>query len=124
VPPGPSCFTFRPRTTTLPSQWWQRKPGLSVPSSSSDFWPGWWYWDSGRRPGRPIDSAPFILGFQTLLNLGVVVGVVPVTGLTLPFVSYGGSSLAVTLALAGLLLGVARQTRHEPSLSLTQEVAG
>ena len=69
-------------------------------------------------------GSSFILGFQTLLNLGVVVGVVPVTGLTLPFVSYGGSSLAVTLALSGLLLGVARQTQHEPSLSLTQEVAG
>jgi cell division protein FtsW len=53
-------------------------------------------------------GASFVLGFQSLVNLGVVVGVLPVTGLTLPFVSYGGSSLAVTLGLVGLLLGVAR----------------
>jgi len=56
-------------------------------------------------------GATFVLGFQVLLNLGVVVGVLPVTGLTLPFLSYGGSSLAVTLALVGLILGVARQAR-------------
>ncbi|MGC9530290.1 MAG: putative lipid II flippase FtsW [Candidatus Bipolaricaulaceae bacterium] len=55
----------------------------------------------------------FILGFQALLNLGVVVGVLPVTGLTLPFVSYGGSSLAVSLALVGLMLGVARVSARE-----------
>jgi len=54
----------------------------------------------------------FLLGFQTLMNLGVVVGVVPVTGLTLPFLSYGGSSLMVSLMLGGLILGVARATRH------------
>lgn len=53
-------------------------------------------------------GASFILGFQALLNLGVVVGVLPVTGLTLPFVSYGGSSVAVSLALCGLIMGVAR----------------
>ncbi len=53
-------------------------------------------------------GATFLLGFQSLLNLGVVVGALPVTGLTLPFLSYGGSSLAVTLALVGLILGVAR----------------
>ncbi len=54
-------------------------------------------------------GAAFLLGFQALLNLGVVVGVFPVTGLTLPFVSYGGSSLAVSLGLVGVVLGVARE---------------
>lgn len=54
-------------------------------------------------------GAAFLLGFQALLNLGVVVGVFPVTGLTLPFISYGGSSLAVSLGLVGVLLGVARE---------------
>jgi cell division protein FtsW len=56
-------------------------------------------------------GASFLLGFQTVLNLGVVVGVVPVTGLTLPFLSYGGSSIVVSLALVGLILGVARAHR-------------
>jgi len=60
-------------------------------------------------------GASFMLGFQALMNLGVVVGILPVTGLTLPFVSYGGSSIAVTLALCGLILGVARAAeRHQP----------
>lgn len=53
-------------------------------------------------------GASFLLGFQTFLNLAVAVGILPVTGLTLPFLSYGGSSLMVSLMLGGLLLGVAR----------------
>lgn len=57
-------------------------------------------------------GASFLLGFQTLLNLAVAVGVLPVTGLTLPFLSYGGSSLMVSLMLGGLLLGVARASRR------------
>ncbi|MEE8593910.1 MAG: putative lipid II flippase FtsW [Candidatus Bipolaricaulota bacterium] len=51
----------------------------------------------------------FALGFQTLVNLGVVVGLLPVTGLTLPFFSNGGSSLIITLALIGVLLNVSKQ---------------
>lgn len=54
-------------------------------------------------------GASFLLGFQAFLNLGVAVGILPVTGLPLPFLSYGGSSLAVSLALVGLILGVAGQ---------------
>lgn len=44
-----------------------------------------------------------------LLNMGVVTGSLPVTGLPLPFLSYGGSSLVFTLASVGLLLGVHRR---------------
>jgi len=51
----------------------------------------------------------FALGFQTLVNLGVVVGLLPVTGLTFPFFSNGGSSLIITLALVGVLLNVSKQ---------------
>ncbi len=51
----------------------------------------------------------FTLGFQTLVNLGVVVGLLPVTGLTLPFLSNGGSSLIVTLAMVGVLLSISRE---------------
>lgn len=57
-------------------------------------------------------GASFLLGFQALLNLGVVVGVFPVTGLTLPFISYGGSSIAVSLGLVGAMLGVEREARE------------
>ena len=51
----------------------------------------------------------FALGSQTLANLGVVVGLLPVTGLTLPFFSSGGSSLIVTLAMVGVLLNISKQ---------------
>ena len=48
--------------------------------------------------------------FQALINIGVVVEVVPVTGITLPFVSAGGSSLTVSLAAVGILLSISRET--------------
>lgn len=51
----------------------------------------------------------FVLVFQAFLNFCVTLGLVPVTGLTLPFVSYGGSSLIVTLAMVGTLVSIARQ---------------
>ncbi len=47
---------------------------------------------------------------QTLVNIGGVVGLLPVTGVTLPFLSFGGSSLVVTSAAAGLLLNVTRRS--------------
>jgi cell division protein FtsW len=52
---------------------------------------------------------------QACINIGGVVGVMPVTGLTLPLISYGGSSLLITLAAAGLLLNVARNMRQGAS---------
>jgi len=48
--------------------------------------------------------------FQALINIGVVLAVLPVTGITLPFVSAGGSSLTVSLAAVGVLLSVSRET--------------
>jgi cell division protein FtsW len=48
---------------------------------------------------------------QAFINIGGVIGIMPLTGLTLPFVSFGGSSLLVTMAAAGLLLNVARTGR-------------
>src|SRR5205085_3520662 len=48
---------------------------------------------------------------QALINIGAVVGVLPVTGVPLPFVSFGGSSLVITMGAAGILLNIARQSR-------------
>ena len=45
---------------------------------------------------------------QALINLAAVLGLAPLTGITLPFVSYGGSSLVVSLASVGVLLNIAR----------------
>lgn len=46
------------------------------------------------------------LGIQTLINVGVNVGIFPTKGLTLPFMSYGGNSIVVTLCAVGLLLRI------------------
>jgi cell division protein FtsW len=48
---------------------------------------------------------------QICINIGGVVAVIPVTGLTLPFISFGGSSLIVSMVAAGLLMNVARRPR-------------
>ena len=48
---------------------------------------------------------------QSVINVGAVLAIFPVVGLTLPFLSFGGSSLVTTMAAMGLLLNVARQTR-------------
>jgi len=47
-------------------------------------------------------------GLQTLINLGAVTGLLPVTGVPLPFLSYGGSSLVVSLAAVGVLVSIVR----------------
>ena len=50
-------------------------------------------------------------GVQALINVGGVTGLIPVTGLTLPLIADGGSSLVASLAAAGLLANIARNTR-------------
>ena len=47
-----------------------------------------------------------ILALQVVINVGMTIGIMPVTGLPLPFVSYGGTSLIVWFAMVGLLLNV------------------
>jgi cell division protein FtsW len=46
---------------------------------------------------------------ETFINVGAVVGLLPVTGIPLPFISFGGSSLVITMAAAGILVNIARQ---------------
>jgi cell division protein FtsW len=52
-----------------------------------------------------------VFGVQALMNIAVVTGAAPTTGVTLPFVSYGGSSLLFSLMGVGLLLNVSRNSR-------------
>ncbi|MGP5394831.1 putative lipid II flippase FtsW [Arthrobacter rhombi] len=60
---------------------------------------------------RCICSVTLIwLVFQAILNIAMVIGLTPVTGVPLTFISYGGSSLLVSLAAIGLVLSVARNT--------------
>jgi cell division protein FtsW len=48
--------------------------------------------------------------FQAVVNLGAVLGMLPITGVPLPFVSFGGSAMLITMVAAGALVNVARQT--------------
>lgn len=50
----------------------------------------------------------FQIGFQAILNLMVVTGLIPVTGVTLPFLSYGGSSLLINMISMGIVLNISR----------------
>ena len=47
---------------------------------------------------------------QAFINIGVVVALFPITGITLPFISAGGSSLTISLAAVGILLSISRET--------------
>lgn len=53
----------------------------------------------------------FQMIFQTLMNLMVVIGMIPVTGVTLPFLSYGGSSLLISMSSIGILLNISRYSK-------------
>ena len=49
--------------------------------------------------------------YYAFVNIGVVIGLIPVTGVTLPFISYGGSSLITNLLMVGILLNISRAQR-------------
>ncbi|RJP34262.1 MAG: cell division protein FtsW [Candidatus Omnitrophota bacterium] len=50
------------------------------------------------------------IGLQAILNIAVVTGAIPTTGIALPFISYGGSSLTVSMAMIGLLMNIAKDS--------------
>ncbi len=52
-----------------------------------------------------------LVAMQTFLNIGVVTGLLPTTGISLPFFSYGGTALCIQLAEMGIVLSVSRQMR-------------
>ena len=49
------------------------------------------------------------IAFQTIMNIGSATSLIPVVGVTLPLISYGGSSLVATYLALGFVLGVARR---------------
>ena len=61
---------------------------------------------------RLAQGLGLLLGLQAMINMGVNMGALPTKGLTLPFVSYGGSSMIVSCVAAGLLLMIEREQRR------------
>lgn len=54
----------------------------------------------------------FLIVFQAFINMCAMLGIIPLTGLPLPFVSHGGTALLATLAMCGLILNVAAHRNH------------
>lgn len=75
---------------------------------------------SGRAPdpgGRLMAfGITILISVQAAINIGVVTGRLPTKGIPLPFISFGGTSLMVTLFMVGVLLNIARQSRGMPRL--------
>ena len=62
------------------------------------------------------------IGFQSFVNISAMVGLLPITGLPLPFVSYGSSSLIVLFAAMGIVINISRQTDLSSKKGLNKRV--
>ena len=58
-----------------------------------------------------------IFAMQVFINIGVAIRILPTTGMTLPFISYGGSSIVVSFIVTGILLSISRQGNFLMSMS-------
>ena len=54
-----------------------------------------------------------LIGLQFLFNVGVVTSLIPNTGITLPFISYGGSSMAIMCGMMGFLLRISKDALYD-----------
>ena len=72
----------------------------------------------GIHSGRTFDMLLCVgvgtaIAFQTFINIGMCIGITPVIGITLPFFSYGGSSMATLFGAVGLVSGVKYKPKPE-----------
>lgn len=63
-----------------------------------------------------ITGVVFMFAFQIFENIGMTMGLMPVTGITLPFISYGGSSIVTSMMAIGVVLSVYRRNRKNASM--------
>jgi cell division protein FtsW (lipid II flippase) len=63
-----------------------------------------------------------VFALQAFVILGGVVRVIPLTGVTLPFISYGGSSIVANMVLLGLLLMISDRARRPPAAGRPREL--
>jgi cell division protein FtsW len=62
------------------------------------------------------------IALQTIVNLGAQTALLPLTGVPLPFISYGGSALTMNLISIGILLNISRQSATNDSPSLIKSI--
>ncbi len=53
-----------------------------------------------------------MLVFQQIQNIGMTIGLFPITGITLPFISYGGSSLLSYMIIVGIIINISLEEEH------------
>lgn len=63
----------------------------------------------------------FMMLLQVMVNIGVVVGMIPVTGQLLPFVGHGGTSIIITSCYMGVLLALSRSVEEQNNMNTTEE---
>lgn len=71
-----------------------------------------------------IVGAVFMTFFQTVINIGMNIGMFPITGITLPLISYGGSSLISTLLTLGLVTSVINQRKKLFAFTSSRDILG